>query len=128
MRLTHAIYLVTDLERAIDFLTQVLGFSLVLDDMTHSGDRFLTMGSGQDSVDLQVVVCEQQPEIAALKRDAGVVDFILQTNDIDSLVADVRSAGLTIVQPLVATAYGVTGIFEDPFGNRWDVVQRPAVV
>jgi len=36
----------------------------------------------------------------------------------------VKDEGLTIHREPIETPYGITAIFEDPFGNLWDVVQR----
>lgn len=122
--MTHAIYLVPDSNIAQQFLEGVLGLLVTADELTVTGERFLTMGSESFGVQLQIVESEAQTEIGKLKKSAGVVDFILQPTDAVAFIDRVENAGLTIHRRPVETTYGITAIFEDPFGNLWDVVQR----
>ncbi len=124
LRMTHAIYLVPDIDTAQQFLGDVLGLVVTADELTVTGERFLSMGSVSFGVELQIVESAVQTEIAKLKKAAGVVDFILQPEDAVAFIDRVESAGLTIHRKPTETAYGITAIFEDPFGNLWDVVQR----
>jgi len=82
------------------------------------------MGSDSFGVQLQIVEFAAQAEIARLKKTAGIVDFILQPADVVAFMGLVETAGLTIHRKPIETAYGIAAIFEDPFGNLWDVVQR----
>jgi catechol 2,3-dioxygenase-like lactoylglutathione lyase family enzyme len=124
LKMTHAIYLVSNVDIAQQFLGGVLGLLVTNDELTVSGERFLTMGSESFGVELQIVEFSAQAEIATLKKSAGVVDFILQPADAVAFMALVENAGLTIHREPIEAAYGITAIFEDPFGNLWDVVQR----
>ena len=122
--MTHAIYLVPDADIAQQFLGGVLGLLVTADELTVTGERFLTMGSESFGVELQIVESAVQPEIAKLKKPTGVVDYILQPVDAVAFINQVENAGLIIHRRPVETPYGITAIFEDPFGNLWDVVQR----
>ena len=124
LRMTHAIYLVSDAAIAQQFLGEVLGLLVTADELTVAGERFLTMGSESFGVELQIVEFAAQTEIARLKKTAGIVDFILQPSDVVALLDRIEGAGLTIHRRPIETTYGITAIFEDPFGNLWDVVQR----
>jgi predicted enzyme related to lactoylglutathione lyase len=124
LKMTHAIYLVSDVDIAQHFLGSVLGLFVTSDELTVTGERFLTMGSDSFGVELQIVESAAQSKIATLKKSTGVVDFILQPADAVAFMGLVEHAGLTIHQKPVETPYGIAAIFEDPFGNLWDVVQR----
>jgi catechol 2,3-dioxygenase-like lactoylglutathione lyase family enzyme len=124
LKMTHAIYRVSDVDIAQQFLRRVLGLLVTADALTVTGERFLTMGSESFGVELQIVEFAAQDEIATLKKSAGVVDFILQPADVVAFMAMVEDEGLTIHREPIETPYGITAIFEDPFGNLWDVVQR----
>ena len=124
LKMTHAIYLVSDAKVARSFLEDAIGLHLTADELTVSGERFLTMSSKSFGVELQVIEVDKHAEIEAVKKNAGVVDFILQTDDIFNFVDHVKSLGLKIFRKPIKTNYGITAIFEDPFGNLWDVVQR----
>lgn len=124
LRVTHAIYLVSDVNIAQQFLGGVLGLFVTADEHTVTGERFLTMGSELFGIDFQLVEFAGQTEIATLKKNVGVVDFILESADAVVFIDQVERAGLTVHRRPTATGYGITAIFEDPFGYRWDVVQR----
>ena len=108
------------------FLTDILGFVVIDDDTSITGDRFLTMGLPENdgSLSLQLVESSLQPEIAALKSRVGAVEFILDVQDANSIIESARQAGLIIHREPTSAPYGITAIFEDPFGYRWDVVER----
>lgn len=124
LKLTHSIYLTPDADIAQQFLGGVLGLVVTADELTVTGERFLTMGSESFGVELQIVESAVQPQIAKLKKSTGVVDYILQPANVVAFIDRVEIAGLTIHRRPVETPYGITAIFEDPFGNLWDVVQR----
>ena len=120
LRVTHAIYLVSDIDIAQQFLGGVLGLLVTADEHTVTGERFLTMGSEL----FGLVEFVGQTEIATLKKTVGTVDFILESDDAVAFIGLVERSGLTVHRRPMATAYGITAIFEDPFGYWWDVVQR----
>ncbi len=126
MPITHAIYLVSDTDKAIEFLSGTFDFIVKADDVTITGDRFLTMGEPHtEGLELQIIKVSQQSVIADKKREAGVVDFIFETTDIAEMIRCVEQQELTIHRRPIEAEYGWTAIFEDPFGNLWDLVQRP---
>ncbi|MBO6557464.1 MAG: VOC family protein [Pseudomonadales bacterium] len=123
MSITHAIYLVSDADQAVDFLAEIFRLSVQADDVSITGDRFLTMGNN-DALHLQIVEHPNQTLIAQTKRQTEVVDFIFQTDDIQKMVKRVKDYGLKVLREPVEADYGCTAIFEDPFGNLWDLIQR----
>lgn len=128
MTITHAIYLVRDIEQGASFLSGLLGFEVTADENSWNGERFFTMADpGGSGPALQLIVADFQPEFAERKRASDIVDFILDTDDMMALLEKVELAGLRIHKAPMEVPYGSTAIFEDPFGNLWDVVQRSKV-
>ena len=106
LRVTHAIYLVSDIDIAQQFLGGVLGLLVTADEHTVTGERFLTMGSELFGIDLQLVEFAGQTEIATLKKTVGTVDFILESDDAVAFIGLVERSGLTVHRRPMATAYG----------------------
>ena len=126
--ITHAVYLVDDAERAVVFLQEILNFRVSADELTSTGERFLAMvHRSAAGLQLQIVICDFHSEYAARKRHAGIVDYIVDTSDILAFISMLGQLGIRIHKEPVETSYGITAIFEDPFGNLWDLVQRPGV-
>lgn len=125
MPITHSIYLINDIETAIRFLKNTFRFEVTADEITVTGERFLTMGDvDKGGLQLQLVKIDQQSEIASLKRQAVAVDFIFETDDIEEMITRVKDQKLNIHRQPTNASYGWTAIFEDPSGNLWDLIQR----
>ena len=125
MAITHSIYLVSDATQAQEFLKKIFGFVVRADEQTITGERFLTMGMGDGSgLQLQITEFDSLAEIVRLKQKSGVVDYIYETNDIGTLISAIEKEGMCIVRQPTHANYGITAIFEDPFGNLWDLIQR----
>ena len=127
LKMTHVIYPVPDVGIAKRFLEEVIGLRVTADDLTISGERFLTMGSESFGIELQLVECAQFADVKFYKPPPEIVGFILRTEDVFSFIDHAKSLGLTIHREPTDASYGITAIFEDPFGNLWDVVQRTDV-
>lgn len=125
MPITHAIYLVSDTDRAVEFLSRTFEFTVQAEETTITGDRFLTVGEpGGDGLHLQIIETSEQPQIAELKRKVGSVDFIFETSDMEMMIGRVEQQGLKVHRQPTRAEYGWTAIFEDPFGNLWDLILR----
>jgi predicted enzyme related to lactoylglutathione lyase len=125
MSITHSIYLVSNTARAEAFLRTYFGFVVYADESTLTGDRFFTMGEpGSKGLQLQIIECGWLAQVVALKKASHIVDYIVETDDIEGLVARLVADGLNIIRQPVVADYGITAIFEDPFGNLWDLIQR----
>ena len=65
------------------------------------------------------------PEQARFVGDqaGGRVFLFLQTDDFWRDHAAMLAAGVTFVRPPSEQPYGTVAVFEDLYGNRWDLVQ-----
>jgi uncharacterized glyoxalase superfamily protein PhnB len=53
----------------------------------------------------------------------GRVFLFLSTDDFQRDYAQMVADGITFVRPPSQQPYGVVAVFEDLYGNRWDLVQ-----
>ena len=124
-RITHATYVVPDTDRALAFLSSVLGFTTRDDDVTITGERFLTVAPVDSPFALQVIEsCSYQSD----KGTLGIVEFIIDTDDMDAVINRAKAKNLEIVREPIEAPYGRTAIIRDPFGNLWDLIQRPQTI
>ena len=65
---------------------------------------------------------EQQSFIG--KQTGGRVFLFLGTDDFWRDYRDMRSAGIRFVRAPKTTSYGTVAVFEDLYGNRWDLIGR----
>jgi catechol 2,3-dioxygenase-like lactoylglutathione lyase family enzyme len=119
---------VDDYDRAIDYYTRVLGFVLAEDTDQGNGKRWVRVnppGSRETSLLLARAVTDAQR--AAIGRHAGGrVGFFLHTDDFQRDFAAMTARGVHFVEQPRHEVYGTVAVFEDLYGNRWDLIEPTA--
>ena len=67
---------------------------------------------------------EQQAAIG--KQTGGRVFLFLNTDDFWRDYNEMREADIRFVRPPKEEPYGTVAVFEDLYGNLWDLIQRKA--
>ena len=100
---------VADIERTIQFYTELLGFRL---NFRHE-DFYAGLGAGPYSIHLK-----HGDNIQTLPEETDDVDLVIGVTDLDSCYEAVQSECVKIVQALRETPYGREFYIEDPDGYR----------
>ncbi len=120
---------VPDYDDAITFYVNVLGFELVSDTDMGAGKRWVLVrprsrSGSTPGTSLLLAKAADEAQCAAVGRQAGGrVGFFLHTDDFASLHARFLAGGVTFEEEPRHEAYGTVAVFQDPFGNRWDLLQ-----
>jgi catechol 2,3-dioxygenase-like lactoylglutathione lyase family enzyme len=124
--LLHVAVVVREYDEAIDFYTKVLNFSLVED--THQPEqdkRWVVVappGNGSASILLaRASKPEQLPFIG--NQTGGRVFLFLKTDDFWRDYNEMMSKGVNFVRDPKEAEYGTVAVFEDLYGNLWDLVE-----
>jgi catechol 2,3-dioxygenase-like lactoylglutathione lyase family enzyme len=114
--------LVPDYDEAIAFFTQALGFTLEEDSDLGGGKRWVVVaGVGGGRILLARAVDDRQR--AAIGNQAGGrVGWFLHTEDFPTAHARLAAWGVTFTDGPRHEAYGTVAVFNDPWGNRWDLI------
>jgi predicted enzyme related to lactoylglutathione lyase len=127
-RLAAFAVVVDDYDRAIAHYTQDLGFVLLEDDDRGNGRRWVRVApsaSSQCTVLLAKAANERQ-SAAIGNQTGGRVAFFLHTDDFQRDYAHLQSRGVRFVEAPRQEEYGTVVVFEDAYGNRWDLIEpRP---
>jgi predicted enzyme related to lactoylglutathione lyase len=127
-RLAAFAVVVDDYDRAIAHYTQDLGFVLLEDDDRGNGKRWVRVApsaSSQCTVLLAKAANERQ-SAAIGNQTGGRVAFFLHTEDFQRDYAHLQSRGVCFVEAPRHEEYGTVAVFEDAYGNRWDLIEpRP---
>jgi catechol 2,3-dioxygenase-like lactoylglutathione lyase family enzyme len=132
-RIAHVAIVVTDYDEAIAFYTQKLRFTLVEDSYQPAQDKRWVIvappGSMGDTGPMGTTLLlarASTPEQARFVGDqaGGRVFLFLETDDFWRDHRAMTDAGVTFVRPPSEQAYGTVAVFEDLYGNLWDLVQR----
>lgn len=117
---------VKDYDEAIDFYTQRLGFMLVEDTMLSETKRWVRVaprGQGECSVLLAKAAGEEQLSRVG-NQTGGRVFLFLHTDDFWRDYNTLLANGVRFVRPPLEEPYGVVAVFEDLYGNLWDLIER----
>ena len=119
---------VRDYDEAIAFYTGPLGFRLVEDTRLSDSKRWVVVaprGSGGTSLVLaQAATPSQRGRIG--DQTGGRVGFFLHTDDFVRDHGAMKSRGVRFVEEPRTEPYGTVAIFEDLYGNRWDLLEMNA--
>ncbi len=118
---------VPDYDEAIAFYVERAGFELVEDTRLSATKRWVlvTPPGGQCRVLLARANSERQHR-AIGNQTGGRVGFFLTTDDFDRDYAAMTAAGVDFTEAPRREPYGQVAVFEDPFGNRWDLIEPAA--
>lgn len=117
--------LVRDYDEALGFYTGKLGFSLVEDVDLGSGKRWVVVappGATETRLLLARASTPQQTDRIG-DQTGGRVFLFLHTDDFDRDYARMRENGVRFREPPRREAYGTVAVFEDLYGNAWDLIQ-----
>jgi catechol 2,3-dioxygenase-like lactoylglutathione lyase family enzyme len=118
---------VRDYDEAIAFYCNQAGFELVEDTPLGDGKRWVVVrpvGSEGGLLLAKGVGAAQEARIG--DQTGGRVGFFLHTDDFQRDHAAMTARGVRFIRPPVAEPYGVVAVWEDLYGNRWDLLQPTA--
>jgi catechol 2,3-dioxygenase-like lactoylglutathione lyase family enzyme len=117
--------LVRDYDEAMAYYTKILGFRLVRDDLVAEGKRWVLVAPpGALEGGLLLAKAKNDAERSAIGRQAaGRVFLFLHTDDFRRDYRVFLERGVRFVESPREEAYGTVAVFEDLYGNRWDLLQ-----
>ncbi len=126
--IAHISLVVHDYDEAIRFYTEKLGFRLVEDTPVPQQNKrwVLVAPPGDDPSPSLLLARATTREQAAFvgNQCGGRVFLFLHTEDFQRDYERMRAAGIRFVREPSEQPYGTVAVFEDLYGNRWDLVQR----
>ncbi|MFF2186944.1 VOC family protein [Streptomyces sp. NPDC058155] len=118
---------VRDYDEAIAFYTGPLDFELVEDTDRGGGSRWVVVrprGSGGALLLARAADDTQRASVGA--QTGGRVGFFLHTDDFARDHSRMTAAGVHFLEEPRHEPYGSVAVFEDLYGNRWDLLQPAA--
>jgi catechol 2,3-dioxygenase-like lactoylglutathione lyase family enzyme len=116
---------VPDYDEAIAFFTEALGFEL-LEDRQMGDKRWVVVQprGGQGGATLLLARAATPEQRALVGRQwAGRVGLFLHTTDFAAMQARMLAHGVCFLEAPRNEPYGRVAVFEDRWGNRWDLLQ-----
>ncbi len=125
VNLSHISILVNDYDEAIEFYTQKLNFELVEDTKLSEKKRWVLVrpkGAGTCSLLLARADNETQRNHIG-NQSGGRVFLFLTTDDFDRDYKNLLARDVNILREPSDEVYGKVAVFEDLYGNKWDLIQ-----
>ncbi|MFG2558874.1 VOC family protein [Streptomyces sp. NPDC048496] len=117
---------VRDYDEALSFYTDALGFELVEDTDRGDGSRWVVVrprGAAAGTGLLLARAKDEGQRASVGAQTGGRVGFFLHTEDFATDHARMLAAGVRFLEEPRHEPYGSVVVFEDLYGNRWDLLQ-----
>jgi catechol 2,3-dioxygenase-like lactoylglutathione lyase family enzyme len=124
--LIHVAVVVRDYDEAIDFYTRVLDFELVEDVYQPEQAKRWVVVAPRGSTEATILLARAStPEQEACigRQTGGRVFLFLNTDDFWRDYELLASRGVRFTREPKVAEYGTVAVFEDLYGNLWDLVQ-----
>ena len=125
-RIGHVTLVVRNYDEAIEFFTNAMGFELLEDSQLDAQKRWVVVGpkgaTGTTLLLAEAASSEQRATIG--NQTGGRVFLFLQTDDFWADYRRMVADGVRFNEQPREESYGVVAVFEDLYGNNWDLIQR----
>ena len=124
--IVHVALVVRDYDEAIEFFTKKLRFTVVEDTYQPEQDKRWVVVSPPGSIGTTLLLARAatpEQESFVGNQAGGRVFLFLNTDDFWRDYDELVSRGVKFVRAPKQEAYGTVAVFEDLYGNRWDLLQ-----
>lgn len=115
---------VPDYDEALSFYVDIMGFDLISDEP--QGDKRWVVVSPKGAKETKLLLAQAVDEnqrASIGNQTGGRVFLFLHTDDFDRDFEAMKSKGVHFEEAPRDEPYGKVVVFQDPFGNRWDLMQ-----
>ena len=118
---------VKDYDEALEFYTKKLHFQLVEDSYQPEQDKRWIVVAPPGSSGTKLLLAKAtkpEQELAIGNQTGGRVLLFLETDDFWRDHKEMTSKGINFVREPKKSSYGTVAVFEDLYGNLWDLVEK----
>ena len=122
----HIALVVRDYDEAIEFYCKKLNFTLIDDTYQPEQDKRWVVVSppGEGGTNLLLARASTPEQEKFIGNQAGGRVFLfLQTDNFQRDYDSMRKAGINFIRDAKEEEYGTVAVFEDLYGNLWDLFQ-----
>ena len=114
---------VEDYDKAIEYYTKSLGFTLTEDSVLSPEKRWVTIRPGTQGGSILIAKAATDEQASRIgNQTGGRVGFFLHTDSFDADYARMKAAGVVFIDEPRLEAYGKVIVFVDLYGNKWDFI------
>jgi catechol 2,3-dioxygenase-like lactoylglutathione lyase family enzyme len=124
-KIAHIALLVDDYDEAIEFYTKKLHFDLIEDTQLSETKRWVIIAP-QDSKECSLLLAKATSEEQKSRvgnQTGGRVFLFLNTDNLDRDYRNLMDQKIKIIREPSSEVYGKVLVFEDLYGNHWDLIE-----
>jgi catechol 2,3-dioxygenase-like lactoylglutathione lyase family enzyme len=125
-KIAHIAIVVRDYDEAIEFYTQKLGFILIEDTILSETKRWVLVTPTADETGCALLLAKaanKTQENFIGNQSGGRVFLFLETDDFYRDYHNFIAKGIKFVREPKQEEYGIVAVFEDLYGNLWDLIE-----
>jgi catechol 2,3-dioxygenase-like lactoylglutathione lyase family enzyme len=124
-RIGHIALVVDDYDKAIEFYTKKLKFTLIEDTFLSDAKRWILVApQGPQNFSLLLAKAENEEQQSRIGNQTGGRIFLfLFTDNFDRDYKNLLDNKITIIREPGIEPYGTVAVFADLYGNRWDLIE-----
>src|SRR5580658_7646769 len=115
---------VREYDEAIAFYRDKAGFELIEDTPLGASKRWVVVAPAAGGGGLLLARADGEAQTGRIgDQTGGRVSFFLHTDDFERDYGAMTAKGVRFIRAPVREPYGVVAVWEDLYGNRWDLLQ-----
>lgn len=124
-RIAHIALVVHDYDEAIQFYTEKLDFKLIEDTPLSPDKRWVMIAppGARECCLLLAKAANEKQQSSVGNQTGGRVFLFLFTDDFWRDYEKMTQRGVHFIRPPKEEIYGIVAVFEDLYGNLWDLLQ-----
>ena len=124
-RIAHIALVVADYDDAIEFYTQKLDFTLLEDTRIDENKRWVMVAppGAKECCLLLAKGANERQKGSIGNQTGGRVGFFLFTDDFWRDYNTMTARKIDFIRPPTEFEYGTVAVFEDLYGNMWDLIE-----
>jgi len=123
--IAHIALVVDDYDIAIEFYTQKLHFDLIEDTVLSDTKRWVLVApKGSQECRLLLAKAASASQLSSVgNQPGGRVFLFLYTDNFSRDFENLQKQNIKIIRQPITEAYGTVAVFEDLYGNLWDLIE-----
>ncbi len=123
--IAHIALVVDDYDKAIEFYTQKLHFDLIEDTILSDTKRWVLVApKGFQECRLLLAKAASASQLSSVgNQTGGRVFLFLYTDNFSRDFENLQKQNIKIIRQPITEAYGTVAVFEDLYGNLWDLIE-----
>ena len=125
-KIAHIALVVDDYDEAIKFYTEKLNFTLIEDTVLSETKRWVLVApKGSEECCLLLAKAANDLQKSRVgNQTGGRVFLFLETDDFWRDYKNMLTNNIKFIRPPSQEVYGTVAVFEDLYGNLWDLIER----